>query len=81
MCVCVLVCPTLDSCPQGSGGWAGYVTPTKGTSTSEVGVSWAQRAPRGALAGFRVLKSRRVKQLLLGLGGRRAHGELEMNSG
>ena len=24
--VCVLVCPTLDSCPQSSGGWAGCVT-------------------------------------------------------
>ena len=48
---------------------------------SGVGESRAQKAPRGALAGLRVLKSRRVKQLLLGLGGRRAHDELEVNSG
>ena len=55
--------------------------PPWGHLLSGVGESRAQKAPRGALAGLRVLKSRRVKQLLLGLGGRRAHDELEVNSG
>lgn len=55
--------------------------PPWGHLLSGVGESRAWRAPRGALAGLRVLKSRRVKQLLLGLGGRRGRGELEVISG